>query len=89
MRLSQFLPRSYSYIPYIIHVSLSNKLDKELKGRTLVERIQAFLVFLVAAFHLAIMSGHVRTDPLVLDTQLSGGFLKNGGIVGTGTVPGL
>jgi hypothetical protein len=54
-----------------------------------VERIQAFLVFSVAAFHLAIMSGHVRTDPLVLDTQLSGGFLKNGGIVGTGTVPGL
>ena len=54
-----------------------------------MERIQAFLVFSVAAFHLAIMSGHVRTDPLVLDTRLSGGFLKNGGIVGTGTVPGL
>ena len=43
-----------------------------------VERIKAFLVFPVAAFYLAIMSGRVRTDELMLDTQLSGGFLKKG-----------
>ena len=43
-----------------------------------VERIKAFLVFPVAAFYLAIMSGRVRTDELMLDTQFSGGFLKKG-----------
>lgn len=31
-----------------------------------VERIKAFLVFSMAAFHLAIMSGRVRTDQFVL-----------------------
>ena len=43
------------------------------------DRIKAFLAFPVAAFDLAIMSGRVRTDQLVLDAQLSGGFLKKGG----------
>ena len=43
-----------------------------------VERIKAFLVFPVAAFYLAIMSGRVRTDELMPDAQLSGGFLKKG-----------
>lgn len=41
-------------------------------------RIKAFLIFPVAAFHLAIMSGRVRTDQFMLDTQLGGGFLKKG-----------
>ena len=41
-------------------------------------RIKAFLVFPVTALHLAIMSGRVGMDPLMLDAQLSGGFLKKG-----------
>ena len=41
-------------------------------------RIKAFPVFPVAAFHLAIMSGRVRTDQFMLDAQLGGGFLKKG-----------
>lgn len=41
-----------------------------------VDRIKAFLVFPVAVFYLAIMSGCVRTDQFMLDTQLGGGFLK-------------
>ena len=43
------------------------------------DRIKAFLVFPVATLHLAIMSGRVRTDQLMLDAQPSGGFLKKGG----------
>ena len=43
-----------------------------------VDRIKAFLIFPVAAFHLAIMSGSVRANQFMLDTQLSGGFLKKG-----------
>ena len=43
-----------------------------------VERIKAFLVFPVAAFHLAVMSGCVGTDKLMPDTHLSCGFLKKG-----------
>ena len=43
-----------------------------------VDRIKAFLIFPVATFHLAIMSGSVRADQFMLDTQLSGGFLKKG-----------
>ena len=42
------------------------------------DRIKAFLVFPVAALYLAIMSGRVRTDELMPDAQLSGGFLKKG-----------
>ena len=42
------------------------------------DRIKAFLVFPVAAFHLAIMSGCVRTNELVLDTKLMRSFLKKG-----------
>ena len=41
-----------------------------------VTRIKSFLVFHVAAFNLAIMSGRIGTDQFMLDTQLSGGFLK-------------
>ena len=48
------------------------------QGEERVERIKAFLVFPVAAFQLAIMSGGVRTDKLMPDTQLCGGFLKKG-----------
>ena len=43
-----------------------------------VNRIKAFLVFPVAAFHLTIMSWRIRTDQFMLDTQLCGGFLKKG-----------
>jgi len=43
-----------------------------------VDRIKAFLIFPVAAFHLTIMSGSVRANQFMLDTQLSGGFLKKG-----------
>ena len=42
------------------------------------DRIKAFLIFPVAAFHLAIMSGSVRANQFMLDTQLSGGFLEKG-----------
>ena len=41
-------------------------------------RVKAFLVFPVAALHLAIVSGRVRMDQFVLDAQLHGGFLKKG-----------
>ena len=43
-----------------------------------VESIKAFLVFPVAALHLAIMSGRVRTNAFMLNAQLSSGFLKKG-----------
>ena len=43
-----------------------------------VDRIKAFLIFPVATFHLAIMSGSVGANQFMLDTQLSGGFLKKG-----------
>ena len=43
-----------------------------------VDRVKAFLVFPVAAFHLAVMSGCVGTDKLMPDTHLSCGFLKKG-----------
>lgn len=45
-----------------------------------VDRIKVFLVFPVAAFHLAIMSGRVWVDELMPDTQLGGGFLKKDSI---------
>jgi len=45
-----------------------------------MDRIKAFLIFPVATFHLAIMSGSVRANQFMLDTQLSGGFLKRVGI---------
>ena len=40
------------------------------------KRMKAFLVFPIAVLYLAIMSGCVRTDQLMLDTQLGSGFLK-------------
>ena len=51
---------------------------KVLQREERVNRIKAILVFPVAAFHLAIMSGCVGTNQFMLDTQLSGGFLKKG-----------
>ncbi len=85
---------------------MSNKLDKEVKGRKPLERphrevvgtavvngklfseivqgeervriIKAFLVFAVAAFHLAIVSGSVRTNQFVADPQLGGGLFEKG-----------
>ena len=52
---------------------------KVIQGEEKADRIKAFLVFPVATLHLAIMSGRVRTDQLMLDAQPSGGFLKKGG----------
>ena len=43
-----------------------------------VNRIKAFLVLPVAALHLAIMPGHVRTNEHVLDTKIKSSFLKKG-----------
>ena len=43
-----------------------------------VESIKTFLVLPVAAIYFAVMSGSVRTNQLMLDTQLGGGFLKKG-----------
>ena len=43
-----------------------------------MERIKSFLVFPMAALHFAVMPGRVRTDELMPDAQLSGGFLKKG-----------
>ena len=46
-----------------------------------VDRIEAFLVFPVAAFHFSVMPWGVRTDELVPDAKISGSLLKNGGPV--------
>lgn len=43
-----------------------------------VDRIKAFLVFLMAVLDLAIMLGRVRTNELVLDAKIMGSFLKKG-----------
>lgn len=40
--------------------------------------IKAILVFPVALFHLAIVSGRVRTDQFMANAQLSSSFLKQG-----------
>ena len=58
---------------------MSSKLFLKIsQGEKRVERIKVFLVFSVAAFHLAIMSGSIRADQFMLNPQLSGGFLKKG-----------
>ena len=46
-----------------------------------VDRIKAFVVFPMAALHLAIMLGRVRTNELMPDFQVGSGFLKKGGDV--------
>ena len=43
-----------------------------------VDRIEAFLVFPVAAFHFSVMPWGVRTDELVPDAKISGSLLKKG-----------
>lgn len=53
-------------------------LVKVKQGEKGVGIIEAFLVFPVAALHLAIMSGCVGADQFMLDAQLSSGFLKKG-----------
>ena len=93
----------------MIHVGLSNILDRELSGRKpakrshgkvagvavedseqfckVVQRVKAvagiksFLVFPVAAFHLAVVAGRIGTNQLVPDTQLHGCGFKQGGQV--------
>ena len=48
------------------------------QGEERADRIKAFLLLPVAALHLAIMPGRVRTNQLMLDAQLSSSFLKKG-----------
>ena len=48
------------------------------QGEENVNRTKAFLVLPVAVLYLAIMPGHVRTNQLMLDAQLSSSFLKKG-----------
>ena len=48
------------------------------RGEERADRIKAFLALPVAALHLAIMPGHVRTNELVLDTKIKSSFLKKG-----------
>ena len=46
-----------------------------------VAGIESFLVFPVAALHLAVVSGGIGTDKLVSDTQFSGSGFKQSGDV--------
>ena len=48
------------------------------QGEKRVGIIEPLLVLPVAALHLAIMSGSIRTDLVMLNTQLGGCFLKKG-----------
>ena len=48
------------------------------QGEERVARIEAFQIFSVTALHLAAMSGSIRTDEFMLNTQLGGCFLKKG-----------
>ena len=48
------------------------------QGEERADRIKAFLALPVAALHLAIMPGRVRTNQLMLDAQLSSSFQKKG-----------
>ena len=55
--------------------------DSELLGKVGQRKegmagIEALLVFPVAAFHLAVVTRRIRTDQLVLDTQLCSGVLE-------------
>ena len=49
-----------------------------LEGEETTGGVEAPLVLSVATFHLAVMPWCVRTNELVADAQLSGGFLKQG-----------
>lgn len=40
--------------------------------------VEAFLVFPVAAFYFAVVSGRIRTDPFVPYAQVKGGLLEKG-----------
>ena len=46
------------------------------EGEEAVGVIEAFLIFAVAALHLAVMARRVRADQLVADAQLGGGDLE-------------
>ena len=46
------------------------------QGERRADRIKTFLVFPVAALHLAVMPRCIRTNELVLDTKIMGGILK-------------
>ena len=54
-------------------------LCKVIQGVETVARVKAFLVFPVAALHLAVMAGRVGTDELEPDAQRGGSSLKQGG----------
>ena len=53
---------------------------KILQREESVAGIEVFLVLPVAALHLAVVPWGIGTDQLVPDSQLSGGFLKKGGL---------
>ena len=49
---------------------------KVIQGKEGMAGVEAFLVFPVAALHLAVVPGRIGTDQLVADPQISGGPLK-------------
>ena len=57
----------------------SELVGKVIKGKERVGRIEAFLIFSVAAFDLAVMAWSIGADQLVPDTQLGSSGLKQGG----------
>ena len=59
---------------------MDSKLGREIvEGIEGMRVIEAFLVFSVAAFDLAVMSGRIGTNQLVTDTETGSGFLKERG----------
>ncbi len=51
---------------------------KVIRREEKMNSIKVFLLFLETALHLAIMPGRVGANKLMLNTQLSGSFLKKG-----------
>ena len=50
-----------------------------IQGIKAVAGVKAFLIFPVAALHLAVVAWSIGTDELVADAQTGGGSLKEGG----------
>ena len=59
----------------------SELLTEILQGIKGMGAVEALLIFTMASFDLSIVPGRVRTDQLVLDSQLPGGLFKQGGLV--------
>jgi len=63
-------------------IQMNGKLLIEIvQGIETVRIIEAFLIFPMAAFHLAIMSGRIRTNELMPNVQLSCSCVEKGGQV--------